>query len=74
MFFKDVLNETLTFDVRGGLEEELCNGFSADDALTRRASAVNVYVGDNFVVCWSSWGTLFLLFGVPLRASGRSGV
>ena len=64
----------LTFDLRRGLEEELCNGFSADDALTRRASDVNVYVGDNLVVCWSFWETIFLLFGVSLRASRVSGV
>ena len=64
----------LTFDLRRGLEEELCNGFSADDALTRRASDVNVYVGDNLVVCWSFWEAIFLLFGVSLRASRVSGV
>ena len=73
-FFKDVLNEMLTFALRRGLEEELCSGFPADAALIRRTSDVNVYVGDNFVACWSFWGTLFLFLGVPLRASRGSGV
>ena len=53
----------LTFALRRGLEEELCKGFSADDALIRRTSDVNVYVGDNLVVCWSFWDTFFLVLG-----------
>ena len=74
MFFKDLCNEKPIFEVLGGLDVEVCIGFSADVALTRRAFAVTANVGYKFVVSWGSWDTLLVSFGVSLSASRGSGV